>query len=135
MLLIQQGGRKIVRLDAQLKPSPLLDRYQGKKLNSPNDLVFAPDGSLWFTDPPFGLSGMDKDPAKELPFNAVYHHAGGKLEGEDQGPVAAERPRLLTRRQDTVRRELRAGAIRQRVRCRHRRYHRQRSRADQIWSR
>jgi gluconolactonase len=80
VLLVQQGGRKIVRLDAQLKPTPLLDRYQGKKLNSPNDLVFAPDGSLWFTDPPFGLSGMDKDPAKELSFNAVYRYANGKLE-------------------------------------------------------
>ncbi len=80
VLLVQQGGRKIVRLDAQRKPTPLLDRYQGKKLNSPNDLVFAPDGALWFTDPPFGLPGMDKDPAKELPFNAVYRYANGKLE-------------------------------------------------------
>jgi gluconolactonase len=80
VLLVQQGGRKIVRLDAQLRPKTLLDRYQGKKLNSPNDLVFAPDGSLWFTDPPFGLHGMDKDPAKELPFNAVYRYAQGKLE-------------------------------------------------------
>ncbi|WP_129647663.1 SMP-30/gluconolactonase/LRE family protein [Peristeroidobacter agariperforans] len=80
VLLVQQGGRKIVRLNAQLQPSTLLDRYQGKKLNSPNDLVFAPDGALWFTDPPFGLSGMDKDPAKELPFNAVYRYANGKLE-------------------------------------------------------
>ncbi len=82
VMLVQQGGRKIVRLDAQLKPITLLDRYQGKKLNSPNDLVFAPDGSLWFTDPPFGLTGMDKDPAKELSFNAVYRYAGGKLEAK-----------------------------------------------------
>jgi gluconolactonase len=80
VLLVQQGGRKIVRLDAQLRPTTFLDRYQGKKLNSPNDLVFAPDGSLWFTDPPFGLQGMDKDPAKELPFNGVYRFANGKLE-------------------------------------------------------
>jgi gluconolactonase len=79
VLLVQQGGRRIVRLDAQLKPTPFLVTYQGKKLNSPNDLVFARDGSLWFTDPPFGLSGMDKDPAKELPFNGVYRYAGGKL--------------------------------------------------------
>jgi gluconolactonase len=82
VLLVQQGGRKIVRLNAQLRPTPLLDRYQGKKLNSPNDLVFAPDGSLWFTDPPFGLAGMDKDPAKELSFNAVYRYANGKLEAQ-----------------------------------------------------
>jgi gluconolactonase len=79
VLLVQQGGRKIVRLDAKLKPTPFLETYQGKKLNSPNDLVFAPDGSLWFTDPPFGLLGMDKDPAKELPFNGVFRYADGKL--------------------------------------------------------
>lgn len=82
VLLVQQGGRKIVRLDAQLKPVTLLERYQGRKLNSPNDLVYAPDGSLWFTDPPFGLAGMDKDPAKELSFNAVYRYADGKLEAK-----------------------------------------------------
>jgi gluconolactonase len=80
VLLAQHGGRKIVRLDAQLKPTTFLDRYQGKRLNSPNDMVFAPDGSLWFTDPPFGLQGMDNDPAKELPFNGVYRFANGKLD-------------------------------------------------------
>jgi gluconolactonase len=79
VLLAQQGGRKIVRLDEQLKPTPFLATYEGKKLNSPNDLVFARDGSLWFTDPPFGLTGMDKDPAKDLSFNGVYRYAGGKL--------------------------------------------------------
>jgi gluconolactonase len=80
VLLVQQGGRKIVRLDARLRPTTLIEKYQGKKLNSPNDLVFAPDGSLWFTDPPFGLLQMDKDPAKELSFNGVYRYADGKLD-------------------------------------------------------
>ena len=79
VLMIQQGSRKIVRLDSQLHIHPYLDRYQGKKLNSPNDMVFAPDGALWFTDPPFGLTGMDHDPAKELPFNAVFRYSGGVL--------------------------------------------------------
>lgn len=79
VLMIQQGGRRIVRVDEQLHIHPFLDRYQGKKLNSPNDLVFAPDGALWFTDPPFGLLGMDKDPAKELPFNGVFRYSGGTL--------------------------------------------------------
>lgn len=80
VLLLQQGGRKIVRLDAQLRPRVFLDRYQGKQLNSPNDLAFAPDGSLWFTDPPFGLPAMDQDPGKELTFNGVYRYADGKLD-------------------------------------------------------
>ena len=79
VLLAQQGGRKIMRVDSHLTMHPFLETYLGKKLNSPNDLVFAPDGSLWFTDPSFGLIAGDKDPAKELPFNGVFRYAGGKL--------------------------------------------------------
>jgi gluconolactonase len=79
VLMNQHGLRRIVRLDSQLHMTPFLERYEGKRLNSPNDLVFAPDGSLWITDPPYGLDGQDKDPAKEAPFNAVYRYADGKL--------------------------------------------------------
>jgi gluconolactonase len=57
----------------------VVDSYEGKKLNSPNDIVFARDGSFWFTDPPYGLKGMDKSPDKELPFNAVFRYDRGKL--------------------------------------------------------
>ena len=46
--------------------------YQGKRLNSPNDLVYRSNGDLFFTDPPYGLRGLNGDPAKELPFNGVY---------------------------------------------------------------
>lgn len=80
VLLVQQGGRKIVRLDAKLQPTTLIEKFDGKKLNSPNDLVFAPDGSLWFTDPPFGLPKLDADPGKELSFNGVYRYSDGKLQ-------------------------------------------------------
>jgi gluconolactonase len=80
VLLAQHGGRKIVRLDARFTPSPVVEKYQGKRLNSPNDMVFAPDGSLWFTDPPFGLAGMNEDPAKELTFNGVFRYSNGKLD-------------------------------------------------------
>lgn len=55
----------------------LADSYQGKKLNSPNDLVYRPDGSLYFTDPPYGLATQsDSDPAKELEANGVYRLPG-----------------------------------------------------------
>lgn len=51
----------------------LADRYQGKRLNSPNDLVYRSDGSLYFTDPPYGLRTQnDSDPRKELKLNGVY---------------------------------------------------------------
>jgi len=79
VLMVQQGGRKIVRVSKDLHITPFLDSYQHKKLNSPNDLVFATDGSLWFTDPPFGLARQDRDPGKELKFNAVFRYANGTL--------------------------------------------------------
>lgn len=51
----------------------LADSYQGKKLNSPNDLVYRSDGSLYFTDPPYGLPTQgDSDPLKELQVNGIY---------------------------------------------------------------
>jgi gluconolactonase len=55
----------------------LADSYQGKKLNSPNDLVYRADGSLYFTDPPYGLATQkDDDPSKELKMNGVYRIPG-----------------------------------------------------------
>lgn len=78
ILMMQHGARRIVRLDDKLNVTTFLDKEGGKRLNSPNDMAFAADGALWFTDPPYGLIGQDKDPAKEMPYNAVYRHAGGK---------------------------------------------------------
>ena len=80
VVLCQHGNRRIVRITADRKVSTVVDRYQGKRLNSPNDLVFHTDGSLYFTDPPYGLPRQDEDPAKELPFNGVYRFADGKLQ-------------------------------------------------------
>lgn len=55
----------------------LADGYQGKKLNSPNDVVYSRRGDLYFTDPPYGLRTQnDSDPAKELSFNGVYRIRG-----------------------------------------------------------
>ena len=80
VLLCQHGNRRIARIDAQMKVTTLVDSFEGKKLNSPNDLVHRSDGSLYFTDPPYGLPKQDDDPAKELKFNGVYRLAGGKLQ-------------------------------------------------------
>jgi gluconolactonase len=80
VLLCQHGNRRIVRIDKDRRVTTLVDRYQGKRLNSPNDLVYRSDGSLYFTDPPYGLLKQDEDPAKELEFNGVYRLAGGELQ-------------------------------------------------------
>jgi len=80
VLLCQHGNRRIVRIGKDMKVSTLVDRYEGKRLNSPNDLVFHSDGSLYFTDPPYGFPKQDEDPLKELAFNGVYRLANGKLQ-------------------------------------------------------
>jgi gluconolactonase len=79
VLLCQHTNRRIVRLDKDLKQTVFLDKFQGKKFNSPNDLVYTSDGSLYFTDPPYGLLKQDDDPAKELKFNGVFRYSKGKL--------------------------------------------------------
>ncbi len=73
------GDHDIVRVEKDGKRTVLADRYEGKRLNSPNDLVYKSDGSLYFTDPPFGLRKGPDDPKKELPFAGVYLLAKGKL--------------------------------------------------------
>jgi gluconolactonase len=80
VLMAQMGARRIARVDSKLNVVGYISEFEGKRLNSPNDLTFAADGSLWFTDPPFGLfNGMDKDPAKQLPYNPVWRYHEGKL--------------------------------------------------------
>lgn len=80
VLLCEHANRRIVRITKDMLISVLVDRYQGKRLNSPNDLVYRSDGSLYFTDPPYGLPKEDSDPAKELPFNAVFRLFHGNLQ-------------------------------------------------------
>jgi gluconolactonase len=79
ILLTRMYVGTIERMDDQGNLTPFLSTYEGKRLNSPNDLLFAKDGALWFTDPSFGLPDMDKDPKKELKYNAVWRYQDGKL--------------------------------------------------------
>jgi gluconolactonase len=80
LVLCQHGDRRIARLEAGGKFQTIVDNYEGKKFNSPNDAVYASDGSLYFTDPPYGLLGKNADPKKEIPFNGVYRlSAKGEL--------------------------------------------------------
>jgi gluconolactonase len=80
LTLCQHGDRRVSRREADGTMVPLATSYDGKRLNSPNDLVYHRDGSLYFTDPPYGLPGTFKDPGKELDFQGVYRVAkDGKI--------------------------------------------------------
>ncbi len=68
----EHGNRRVTRLEKNGVLTVLADRYEGRRLNSPNDLVYKSDGSLYFTDPPFGLPKAFDDPRKELPFSGVF---------------------------------------------------------------
>lgn len=72
LVLCQHGDRRIARMEADGKKITLVDRYQGKRINSPNDVIFKSNGDMYFTDPPYGLPGTFDDPAKELEFQGVY---------------------------------------------------------------
>ena len=72
LAICQHGNRQVIRVEPHGNITVLADRYDGKRLNSPNDLVYRSDGTLFFTDPPFGLPDVFDDPKKELPFSGVY---------------------------------------------------------------
>jgi len=73
LLIADSGARAIVRLDlATGRRTMLATRYDGRRFNSPNDLVRAANGAIYFTDPPYGLDGLDASPLKEQPANGVY---------------------------------------------------------------
>jgi len=76
LILCQHGDRSISRLNNWFFEEPkydvLVDHFNGKWLNSPNDLVFDKQGSIYFTDPPYGLRNGDEDDLKELNFNGVF---------------------------------------------------------------
>jgi gluconolactonase len=73
LLIADQGNRAIAAFDLDKRTKTLLaTEYQGKKFNSPNDLVWASNGAIYFTDPPYGLEGLNASPLRELAFNGVY---------------------------------------------------------------
>ncbi len=81
LTVAEHGNRRIMRLDPDGELTVLADRYEGRRLNSPNDLVYKSDGSLYFTDPPFGLPKAYDDPRKELPYSGVFRvPAGGGIQ-------------------------------------------------------
>ena len=81
LIICEHGNRLISRLESDGTRTTLVDNYQGRRLNSPNDAVYGSDGSLYFTDPPYGLEGLEESPLRELDFNGIYRLApDGELE-------------------------------------------------------
>jgi gluconolactonase len=76
LVMCEHGDRRLARLASLTKPEgkqlPVVEKYDGKRLNSPNDLVIHSSGDIFFTDPPYGLAKNIDDPEKELKFQGVY---------------------------------------------------------------
>ena len=72
LVICEHGNRRISRVEADGSRTVLVDSFEGNRLNSPNDAVHGADGSLYFTDPPYGLEGLEESPLRELDFNGVY---------------------------------------------------------------
>jgi gluconolactonase len=79
LTICQHGDRRVIRVNPHGDVTVLADRYEGRRLNSPNDLVYRSDGTLYVTDPPFGLPEAFDDPAKELPFSGVFRVRDGEV--------------------------------------------------------
>ena len=74
LLLAQHGERRVARFENGTFTT-VADKFEGKRFNSPNDLAVRKSGEIYFTDPPYGLEGIDKSPLREIPFHGVYRVA------------------------------------------------------------
>jgi gluconolactonase len=72
LVMCQHGNRRVLRVNPHGDTTVIADSYDGRRLNSPNDVVCRSDGSVWFTDPPFGRPSMADDPDRELEFSGVF---------------------------------------------------------------
>ncbi len=86
----QRDVWRLEQMDPKAQITILADSYQGKRLNSPNDLVYRSNGDLYFTDPPYGLPMQDKDPTKQLKVNGVYRIPGATAQLPGAPPNRAQ---------------------------------------------
>ena len=80
LTVTEHGRRRVIRVEESGAVTVLAERYDGRRLNSPNDLVYKSDGALYFTDPPFGLPARHADPRRELAFSGIFALAAGRLQ-------------------------------------------------------
>lgn len=79
LILMEHGDRRVALWEVGRGKRTLVDNFEGKRLNSPNDGALKSNGDLYFTDPPYGLPLKADDPGRELDFCGVYRYSQGKL--------------------------------------------------------
>ena len=108
LIICEHGNRRISRVEEDGSRTVLVDSYEGSRLNSPNDAVFGSDGSLYFTDPSYGLEGLEESPLRELDFNGIYRlQPDGELQLLVSDQTRPNGIRAVARRVDPLRRQLR----------------------------
>ena len=80
LIVDQHGNRRVVRYEKKGPLTILADTIDGKRFNSPNDIVLKSDGTIYFTDPPYGLPGFFDDKRKELDYSGVFMIKNGKVQ-------------------------------------------------------
>jgi gluconolactonase len=80
LIIDQHGNRRVIRIEKKGPVTVLADRIDGKRFNSPNDVVIKSDGSIYFTDPPYGLPGFYHDKNKETPWQGIYQVRDSKVQ-------------------------------------------------------
>jgi len=80
----EQGGRRVTRTEHDGSITVLADRWQGKRFNSPNDVVVRSDGSIWFTDPPYGIIGDYEGHRADPEIDGCHVYRIDPLTGEAQ---------------------------------------------------
>ncbi len=79
LIVDQHGNRRVIRYEKKGPVTVLADNIDGKKFNSPNDVIIKSDGSIYFTDPPYGLPNAFNDVKKELDYSGVFMIKNGKV--------------------------------------------------------
>jgi gluconolactonase len=79
LIIDQHGNRRVIRIEKKGPVTVLADKIDGKRFNSPNDVVLKSDGSIYFTDPPYGLPEFYNDKRKELDYQGVFMIKNGKV--------------------------------------------------------
>lgn len=80
LVMCEHSGRRLSQLLPGGAYSIIVDNFQGKKFNSPNDVAIKSDGSYYFTDPPYGLPEGEDDSAKQISYSGVFRFHKNKLE-------------------------------------------------------